>query len=402
MKEYNFDSKIERKYSDSIKWDSSVINALGGNPDADPFWLADMDFSPPPAVSEALKTRIAHTVFGYPANSSQVTTAFRSWLKIRHNWQVPEETITLSPGLLTGIASAIQILSKKGDGIVVQTPAYNPFFTIIEKNGRTITRNPLLQQGRRFLIDFQNLENALADPLNTLLLLCSPHNPAGRVWNHADLTAIANLCEKYQVAVISDEIHADLTYPGIIHTPFSSIAGEVISVTFMAPSKTFNIAGEKIAFSIIPDPSIRSQYQYFLESMSLSHPGIFAPVAALAAYKHGFSWLNALLAYLRKNLDLIDTFFGKYIPEMELIVPEASFIAFIDCTKLLPLLKKKNLTRFFSKEAGVLFHAGSWFGPEGSNFVRINFGTQTSALKDALKRIRKAVDILRDQEKLFQ
>ena len=396
MNEYNFDSKIERKYSDSIKWDSSVINALGGNPKAEPFWLADMDFSPPPAVLDAFKTRISHPVFGYPAKPSQVTTAFHSWLKIRHNWLVPEESITLSPGLLTGIASAIQVLSKKGDGVVVQTPAYNPFFTIIEKNGRSITRNPLLLDGRKFLIDFQNLENALEDPLNTLLLLCSPHNPAGRVWNQAELTAIVTLCEKYQVAVVSDEIHADLTYPGVTHIPFSSIAGKVISVTFMAPSKTFNIAGEKIAFSIIPDPLTRSDYQSFLESMSLSYPGIFAPTAALAAYKYGYNWLNALLSYLRKNLDLIDTYFDKYIPEMELIVPEASFIAFIDCTRLLPFLKKKNLTRFFSKEAGVLFHAGSWFGSEGSNFVRINFGTQTSALQNALDRIRKAVDMLRD------
>ncbi|NQT57445.1 MAG: pyridoxal phosphate-dependent aminotransferase [Bacteroidetes bacterium] len=395
MNEYNFDKKIDRKHSDSVKWDSSVIAALGGNPDAEPFWVADMEFSPPPAVTEALKTRVSHPVLGYPVIPSQIIRTFCSWLITRHNWEVPEQNITFTPGLLTGIASAIHILSKKGEGIIVQTPAYNPFFTIIEKSGRTVARNPLRQKERKFFIDFQSLEKSLANPVNTVLLLCSPHNPAGRVWNCDELARIVSLCETYNVAVIADEIHADLTYPGITHTPFSSIAGNVAAITFMAPSKTFNIAGEKIAFSIISDPLIRSNYHSFLESMSLAHPSVFAPIAALAAYEHGYNWLNELLTYLRKNMELIDTFFNTYIPEMELIIPEASFIAFIDCKKLIPLLQKKTLTKFFSKEAGVLFHDGNWFGPEGKDFVRINFGTQTSALQSALERIREAVDILR-------
>ncbi len=395
MNVYNFDKKIDRKHSDSVKWDKSIIAVLGGNQEAEPFWVADMEFSPPPAVTEALKTRVSHPVLGYPVNSKRLITAFCSWLLKRHNWRVPRQNVTFTPGLLTGIASAIRILSNEGDGIIVQTPAYNPFFTIIEKSGRIAVRNPLIQQENTFLIDFQDLEKSLANPANTLLLLCSPHNPAGRVWSSAELLKIAALCESYKVAVIADEIHADLTYPEITHTPFSSITGSTVSITFMAPSKTFNIAGEKAAFSIIPDPAIRFQYQSFLESMSLSHPSIFAPIAALAAYEHGYPWLIELLAYLHKNLEFIDAYFKKYIPEMVLIIPEASFIAFIDCKKLIPFLPESTPVKFFSKEAGVLFHDGNWFGPEGKDFIRINFGTQKAALQGALERVKAAVEKLR-------
>ena len=395
MNIYNFDKNNNRKHSDSVKWDASVIAVLGGNRDAEPFWVADMEFSPPPAVTEALKTRVLHPVLGYPMNPKKLITVFCSWLIKRHNWKVPKKNVTFTPGLLTGVASAIRILSKAGEGIIIQTPAYNPFFTIIEKSGRTVVRNPLLLQESTFHIDFKNLEKSLADPVNTILILCSPHNPSGRVWNYSELTKIAALCEKHNVAVISDEIHADLSYPGIIHTPFSSLTGKTASVTFMAPSKTFNIAGEKAAFSIIPNPEIRAEYQSFLESMSLSHPTIFAPIATMAAYEQGYIWLTELLVYLQKNLKLVDEYIKTYIPEMELIIPEASFIAFINCKKLIPLLPEKNPVRFFSKEAGVLFHDGNWFGPEGKDFVRINFGTQTEALQCALERIREAVETLR-------
>jgi cysteine-S-conjugate beta-lyase len=395
MNMYNFDENNDRKHSDSVKWNASIIAVLGGNRDAEPFWVADMEFSPPPAVTEALKIRVSHPVLGYPVPPKQLIPTFCSWLMKRHNWGVPKQHVTFTPGLLTGIAAAIRVLSKKGEGIIVQTPAYNPFFTIIEKSGRTAVRNPLIQQKNTFLIDFQDLEKSLANPANTILLLCSPHNPAGRVWTETELLTITALCKKYQVAVIADEIHADLTYPEIIHTPFSSIAGSTASITFMAPSKTFNIAGEKIAFSIIPDPAFRSRYQSFLESMSLSHPSIFAPIAAIAAYEEGYPWLIELLAYLQKNLELVDAFFKKYIPEMVLIIPEASFIAFIDCKKLMPILPESTPVKFFSKEADVLFHDGNWFGPEGKNFVRINFGTQRAALLSALERVRDAVDKLR-------
>lgn len=399
MNTYNFDEITDRKHSDSVKWNTSVIAALGGNRDAEPFWVADMEFNPPPAVTEALKNRVLHPILGYPADSKRLVEVFSSWLIKRHNWRVPKQDITFTPGILTGIASAIRVLSKEGEGIIVQTPSYNPFYTVIEKSGRTVVRNPLLQKENSFSIDFNNLEKSLADPANTILLLCSPHNPAGRVWTYSELQKIVTLCETYKVAVIADEIHADLAYPEVVHTPFSSIAGNSISVTFMAPTKTFNIAGEKAAFSIIPDPVIRDQYQTFLESMSLAHSTIFAPIAAIAAYEHGYPWLVELLAYLHKNMELVDAYFKNNIPELELITPEASFIAFINCKKLIPLLPEpdKNPITFFSKEAGVLFHDGSWFGPEGEGFVRINFGTQTAALQNALERIKGAVWKLREK-----
>jgi cysteine-S-conjugate beta-lyase len=397
MMKFNFDREIDRSQSDSVKWSRSVIEELGGNPDAVPFWVADMDFPPPPSVLKAIQDRASHPIFGYSAFPRELPDALQSWLKYRHSWETAIESLVFVPGMMTGIAVALTLLTRPGNGVILQTPAYNPFFSVIEKNGRVVARNPLLRDGSRYVIDFQHLEELLSKPENTALLFCSPHNPAGRVWTREELDHTAELCRKYRTAVISDEIHADLAYPEAVHIPFSSLASsrETVSVTFTAPSKTFNIAGEKLAAAVISDKELREKFNRFLEGSALSHLPIFAPAAALAAYTGGHAWLRELTGYLQENLAVLREYLERFIPEMELIEPEASFIAFIDCSRLLPLTGGTSPAKFFSLKAGVLLHDGSWFGPEGRSCVRINFGTQRARLRKALEKMRTAIESVR-------
>ncbi len=392
---YNFDLSVERRDSDSVKWDRNVIGTFGGNPEAVPFWVADMDFPPPPEVIEALHQRIMHPVFGYSTGPCSFMETFCHWTEKRYGWSFPLENAFFVPGMLTGIAAAVQVLTDRGDGVILQTPAYKPFFSIIEMNGRSIIRNPLLRDHgsayARFIIDFRDLEEKMAAPRNRLLLLCSPHNPAGRVWSENELARIVALAEKHDVRIISDEIHADLTYPQFRHTPLSSMSSAIETITFMAPSKTFNIAGEKCAFGVSPSQELKRKIDDCLGGMALTHPSLFAPIAAMAAYQHGGPWLDALIRYLEHNLGTMEQFLSAEIPEVTLIRPEASFIAFIDCSALLPLPDTQNIARFFSKQADTLLHDGLWFGREGAGYVRINFGTQNNRLITALSRMAAAV-----------
>jgi cysteine-S-conjugate beta-lyase len=396
MNRYSFNAVIERRGTDSVKWDPSVIKALGAAPDALPFWVADMDFAAPPEVVEALSMRCSHPIFGYPSRSPDLTDLLVQWLEKRHNWAISPRTVIPVPGLMTGIAAAVRLLTRPGEGVVLHTPAYKPFFSTIEQNGRTVVRSPLRRSGGTFLIDFSDLELHLSQSENTLLLLCSPHNPAGRVWSQEEIQRILSLCSRYGTAVVSDEIHADLSYPGHVHTPCGRQAGNIPSITLTAPSKTFNIAGEKCAFAVIPDEQLNAKYRTFLERLSLSELSIFALTAAAAAYRSGGQWLDELIVYLRENLAFMKDYLARFIPELELIEPEASFIAFIDCRNLAPLLKPGvSPAAFFAREAGILLHDGAWFGPEGAGYARINFGTPRSLLETAMDRMRSAVERMR-------
>lgn len=395
MRQFDFDKKLNFTGSDSIKWDPKIREQLGKNPAALPLWVADMDFSPPPAVMEALKQRLAFPFYGYAKLPEELLPAALNWLESRYQWKPASERITFIPGMLTGIAAAIRAVSKPEDGIVIQTPAYNPFFSLVEKNGRRIIRNPMILKGSRYTFDLPLLEQQLREEKTTGLLLCSPHNPAGRVWTEEELNALQELCRAYHVSVISDEIHADLTHRGHVHTPFPKVSEGVRSITCMAPTKTFCIPGEKIAFSHIADPDLKDLFQKELEAMAAAHLSIFAPQAALAGYQQGEAWLEALIVYLMGNKEFMKDFLQRYIPELTLIEPEASFISFIDCSNLIPRLQGKRPVRFFSEKAGVLMHDGAWFGKEGGNFVRINFGTQRSVLETALNRMAAAVADIR-------
>lgn len=403
MSSYDFDTIIDRRQTDSVKWDREMVEQVAGSSDAVPLWVADMDFRSPPEVISALQRRVAHGIFGYPSAASvaHAVTAFCSWASTRHDWSIDPESVVFSPGVISTLSVLVQLLTQPEEIVLIQTPAYRPFYRIIEQNGRQTAENPLIYdpERHRYTIDYADLERKLSMPRTTLMIFCSPHNPAGRVWRREELVRVEALCSRYGVRVISDEIHADLTYPEYRHTPFSSL--EKNAITCMAPSKTFNIAGEHFSCTVIPDEVIRETYTRELRRLSIGTPGLLAMTAAEAAYTKGEPWMHELIAYLQDNLTMMEEFFREHIPELHLVRPEASFIAFIDCRDLLPYITASGhtdtLSRFFGTQAGVALHDGLWFGKEGDGFVRINFGTSRTQLLSALQAIASAVQRLRQE-----
>jgi len=419
-----FESAPNRRGTNSIKWDRSTIEKVCGNADALPFWVADMDFLSPPPVIEALKARAAHGVFGYTMNTDAAFSAFRDWAAVHHGWKPEPEELVFSPGIVPALAAAVQAYTEPGDSVLIQTPAYRPFFDVVSRNGRRLVENPLIYSRishsggdatGRYTLDFSDLEQKIEQQHVRLMIFCSPHNPAGRVWTHEELKKVYEIAEQHHVIVVSDEIHADLTYAddaGQKHIPFSSIASGFTApssssqsssgfpnqnrtITCMAPSKTFNIPGEPFASIVIPDEELRNGFVETLEASSMTHPSLFALTAAESAYREGSLWLSSLVHYLQDNLHYMITRLHAELPESSPVIPvkpEASYIAFLDVQDIESRFRKKlapyrNSTHYFGQEAGIALHAGTWFGKEGRGFVRINFGTPRSTLAEGLDRL---------------
>lgn len=389
---YDFDREIDRRHSDCAKWDPAILKKLVGTDDVLPMWVADMEFASPPELIQALQERVGHGIFGYPspAQAGRLSDAFRAWTDRVHHWEVPAEHIVLSPGMIPSISILIELLTDEHSGIIVQAPTYQPFVRIIEGQNRRVIANPLVldREQNRFSLDLKDLEEQLAGDDVQMLIFCSPHNPAGRVWQRQELLQVLELCRTYGVKVISDEIHADLAYAE--HTPLSSLSSEVI--TCMAPSKTFNMAGEHISFTIIPEQESRKKYQSFLSRFSLSTPGVLAMTAAQAAYEHGESWLLAAKEYLQGNLRILEEYLAAQLPEIRVISPEASFIAFLDCSAYLEASKGYcSLAAYIAQRAKVAMHDGLWFGEHGRGFVRINYALPRAELLKALEQLSEAL-----------
>jgi len=419
-----FDAVPDRRGTNSIKWDRSAIEKVCGNADALPFWVADMDFLSPPPVIEALKVRAAHGVFGYTMNTDAAFSAFREWAAVHHGWKPEWKSLVFSPGIVPALAAAVRAYTKPGDSVLIQTPAYRPFFDVISRNGRNIVENPLLYKRishpadgiiGRYTLDLTDLEQKIVQNQVRLMIFCSPHNPAGRVWTHEELKKVYEIAEQHHVIVVSDEIHADLSYADETeqkHIPFSSIVSSSSasssylhpsansryrnrSVTCMAPSKTFNIPGEPFASIVIPDEELRNRFTETLEASSMTHPSLFALTAAESAYREGGPWLSSLLRCLQDNLSYMTARLRAELPESARIfpvTPEASYIAFLDMQDIETRFQKKlapyrNITQYLGREAGIALHAGTWFGREGRGFVRINFGTPRAVLAEGLDRL---------------
>ncbi len=395
MRAYDFDTEIQRISTDSVKWDAQVIKNLVGTTTDLPMWVADMDFTAPPEVIEAFKKRAEHGVFGYPGPHAIEKTmdSFYGWTENRHHWVPQEGSVTYSPGMLTSISLFLDQLSSPGDKVVIQTPAYQPFFNLIEMNKRIVVENPLNYDPvlHRYSLDLIDLEEHLKDPLTTMMIFCSPHNPAGRVWTEAELQQVLVLCDRYHVQIISDEIHADLVYEPFSHSPLSKLGKDLLlpPITCMAPSKTFNIAGEHFSLTVIPDQKSREVYRKALRRLSLSHPGVLILQAVRAAYDHGGPWLDELLIYLQGNLELMEERMSR-LESISLIKPEASFISFLDATRLEARTEEKSISAYIAEKTGVALHDGTWFGERGKGFLRMNFGTQRSRLIRALDRFEHA------------
>jgi len=386
---YDFDKIIDRTGTESLKWifPRKVLKAE----DAIPMWVADMDFEAPPAVVEALSRRAAHGVFGYPLVPASFWQAAIGWLGRRHGWDVRKEWMAMTPGIVPALNYCVRAFTKPSAGVIIQTPVYFPFYHAIENNGRRVIRNPLRFDGRRYTMDLDDLEKKI-DQGGRMLILCSPHNPVGRVWTRDELEALGRLVVARDLVVLSDEIHHDLVYRDRRHQVFAALSPELASrtVTCIAPSKTFNIPGLSTAAVIASNPDFLKAFEDEKERAGFELGQIFGIVGFEAAYAHGGDWLDELLPYLEANVDFLEKFLEERIPAIRLVRPEGTYLALLDCRGL--GLDPAALTDFFLKKAGVYLNDGAMFGEEAAGFVRINFACPRALLVEALERIRQAVE----------
>ncbi|MDU4962500.1 MAG: PatB family C-S lyase [Sporomusaceae bacterium] len=388
---FDFDRAPVRQGTGSRKWDA--LDSVFGKGDILPLWIADMDFASPPAVAERLQARAAHPIYAYNTQDESLYEAFRAWVKQRHGWQVERDWLLVAPGVVPSVILAITALSKPGDGIIIQPPVYPPFFDSIRDNQRIIVENPLLDDNGYYTIDYVDLEKKLADPQNKLLLLCSPHNPVGRVWSREELAKVYALCRQYDVDVLADEIHSDLIYRQRRHTVFASLdeTAAKASVTFMAGSKTFNLAGLNLSFIVVPCSRRRALLEAEFTRLHIRRNNLFGVLASEAAYSSGQAWLESVLAYLEANADTLVDFVNIRLPKLRVVKPEGTYLAWLDFRAY--FADSKQLDAFLINRAGVGLNSGKNFGKQGEGFARLNFATQRTVLLEALQRIERALKL---------
>jgi cystathionine beta-lyase len=386
---YDFDKVIDRTGTASYKWDQS--EKLFGRPDILPLWVADMDFEAPKEVVEAITRRAEQGIYGYTVRTQSFYDSIVGWLSRRHGWNIEQDWISSSPGVVPALSLMVLAFTEPGDGIILQSPVYYPFYDVIKMNGRTVVDNPLILKDGRYSIDFGLLEQQ-AKAGAKMLLLCSPHNPGGRVWTKEELIRIGDICSKYGVLVVADEIHHDLVFSGRKHVPYASISEEFSqhSVTCIAPSKTFNLAGLQTASVIIPNEEIRRKYNALLKTLSIHMESYFGLTAIESCYTHGDEWLDQLLVYLEGNLNALSEFIKERLPQVKVIIPEGTYLVWMDCTAISD--KPQELKRLMFSEAGVAFSEGSVFGKQGEGYLRVNLACRRSLLMDALERFSLAAN----------
>jgi cystathionine beta-lyase len=384
---FDFDTIIDRKDTGSIKWDSNV--KLFKNPDVIPMWVADMDFQSPPQVNEALLQRAQHGIYGYTEVSERYLEQIKNWMQRRFHWPIRTEWVVHSPTVYTSLYMLVQALTAPRDKILIQTPVYPPFHTCVLDNDRELIFNPLQRQGAQYVMDFDDLDHKLAGKVK-MMILCSPHNPVGRVWSTAELVRVAELCLKHNVLLISDEIHSDLVFKGHQHHVMAAVAPELEKqlITLTSPSKTFNLAALSTSFAVIADADLRNRFKSILKNTHAWAPNIFGLIAAEVAYEFGDPWVEELLAYLEANRDLLLDFISKHIPALQAIKPEGTYLAWLDGREL---GLGEDLNAFFAIKAKVGFSDGKAFGIDGQGFQRINFACPRSRLLQALRNMETAV-----------
>jgi len=388
---YDFDTVIDRTTKNSAKW--TLMKQLTGYDDLIPLWVADMDFACPPPVVEALKERAAHPIFGYTVPTEGYHQGVIKWMDKRHDWKgVEKDWILWTPGVVAGFSIAIQAYSQPGDKVVIQPPVYYPFRNQILGTGRQIVENPLKNENGYYKMDFEDLE-AKIDNRTKMIILCSPHNPISRVWTKEELQKLAEICEKKDIIIVSDEIHNDLILGNIKHTCTATVSEDAMqrTVTLVAPSKTFNLAGLTNANAIIPNQKLRDDFQAIVRKGS-GHSNIFGMIAQDAAYNHGEAWLDELLTYLRGNLKYLEDFLKEKLPGFKLYPLEGTYLAWVDCSCL--GMDDKELSDFMLQKAKLWLDDGPLFGTGGSMFMRINLACTRATLKKALESLEKAVNEL--------
>ncbi|MCA0988371.1 MalY/PatB family protein [Guptibacillus algicola] len=384
-----FDEEINRYDTHSVKWDhTEEIYQKAG---LLPMWVADMDFKAPKAVIDTIKERVEHGIFGYSMPTNNTKFAVQKWLDRRHNWSIDTEWIVFTPGVVPAISAAINTYTSQGDKILIQSPVYYPFRDMIEKNDRVVVDNPLVLDSDTYKMDVQDLETKVKDPAVKMILLCNPHNPVGRVWSYEELVTLANLCVEHDVLIVSDDIHFDLIFKGHHHTLISTISSDIQAntITCIAPSKTFNLAGLQLSTIIIPDEKKREQYEAYMGKMGLFAPNALGILAVEAAYTHGEKWLEELLIYLEENLTFLTSFIEERLPEIRVIQPEGTYLVWVDFRSL--NLNHEELEKFIQNDAMLALDEGYIFGDGGKGFERINIACTRSTLEEGLKRLEQAL-----------
>ena len=382
---YNFDEIIPRRGTNSYKWDSA------GDADVLPMWVADMEFRTAPPVVEALRKRVEHGIFGYVRVPDAYYAAVTNWFARRHDWQIEKEWIIYTTGVVPALSAVIKALTAPGDKVMVQTPVYNCFFSSIRNNGCGMIANPLIYRNGTYQIDFADLEQKAADPSVKVLLLCNPHNPAGRVWTKQELTRIGDICIRNNVWVVADEIHCELVFPGHTYIPFASISQEFLmhSVTCTSPSKAFNLAGLQIANIISADTDIRTKIDKAININEVCDVNPFGVEALMAAYNDGEEWLEELKQYLFANYNYLRVYFEEYLPEFPVATLEGTYLVWADCS-VLNQSSDETVKTLLEKEK-LWVNEGSLYGEAGEGFIRINIACPRQQLIEGLNRLRRAL-----------
>lgn len=382
---YNFDKVIDRHGTGCVKFDS--MKEHFGTADATPLWVADMDFEVCPAIQKAIEKRISHPVYGYSAVPESFWNSIIHWLSHRYGLTVGREELTYIPGIVRGIGLAINFLTEKGDKILIQPPVYHPFKNLTLGNERTIIENPLSRTETGYRMDLAALEETVRKEKPKMMILCNPHNPGGVQWDADTLREVAWIAKRHSMIVVSDEIHGDLMLDGKKHISFPTVSKEAeeVSIVFGAPSKTFNIAGLVSSWAVIKNKELREPFFHWLETNEFSSPTFFATVSTEAAYNEGEQWLSEVIRYIEGNVDAVDDFFKKNLPEIKVMRPDASFLVWLDCRQL--SLDHQGLLDLFVKEAKLALNDGAMFGKEGDGYMRLNVGCSREYLINPLKRL---------------
>lgn len=391
---HDFDHEIDRTGTASLKYDAR--RSMFGEAGVIPLWVADMDFAAPPAITRALSQRAAHPVYGYTLYPDSLYESLKAWLHRRHGWEIQRDWVMMCPGVVPSLHAAVMTFAEPGAPVIVQPPVYFPFFSSATSTGRQLVQNPLRLRNGRYDVDYDHLEQCAEGA--RLLLLCSPHNPVGRVWSRRELERILLIAEKYGLVIFSDEIHADMVYPGNQHHVLSMLAeasagSKAHVITAIAPSKTFNIPGLNLSVLVVPNPEHREKLNQTFDVMHVSASNPFSIVAFEAAYREGEEWLDQLLVYLQKTRDFVREYLMAHLPEIRLIESEGTYLLWLDCHELMLALAVNDmqLRLFFVHEAGIGMSPGTLFGAAGSGFMRMNIGMPRRIVEAALENIRKAV-----------
>ena len=386
---YNFDEIIDRHNTGAIKIEK--CKALFGTDDVIPLWVADMDFRTPEFITNSIIKRLEHPILGYTTACEEYYQSVLSWIEYLHHWKVERQWLGFLPGIVPGLAFSVNAFTQPNDEIIVQPPVYPPFLNVPTKNDRKVVYNPLKEINGCFEMDFDDLERKITGRTR-LFILCNPHNPGGRTWDKDTLMKLAEICYKHGILVVSDEIHSDMALPGNRHTPFATASelAEQNSITYMAPSKTFNMAGLISSSYIIPNKDIRKKFSEYLENSELANGNIFAYFAARAAYQNGTEWLKQMIDYIQGNMEYVVDFLHQHVPQIKPMIPQASFLIWLDCSGM--NMNSNEIQDFMVKKAKLGLNKGITFGPGGERHLRLNIGCPRSVLIEAMSLLKKAMD----------